>query len=207
MTSVLSPMVVFDERRAINRLIIKVASIRYRLDEQYSREWLETTLQQCLREGELKIASMAVEAADKGDEIADAALRKIGAELQVLLVQGRDLAPGHLQVIAYFQRVALRAPHKRKRGRAWYDDWYRNHAICVLIIAACLEFGVQPTRNRESRRADRQPSGISQVTAALARNRINLDESTIQRKIWFGLPGALMRKAMAERTIRGIFSV
>jgi hypothetical protein len=200
-------MVVFDERRAINRLIIKVASIRHRLDEQYSREWLETTLQQCLREGELPITSMAVEAADKGDEIADAALRKIGAELQVLLVQGRDLAPGHLQVIAYFQRAALRAPHKRKRGRTWYDDWYRNHAICVLIIAACLEFDVQPTRNRESRRADRQPSGISLVTAALARNRINLDESTIQRKIWFSLPGALMRKAMAERTIRGIFSV
>jgi hypothetical protein len=35
-------------------------------------------------------------------------------------VQGRELAPGHLQIIAYYQRASQRAPHKRKPGRyAW----------------------------------------------------------------------------------------
>jgi hypothetical protein len=69
------------------------------------------------REGALSITIKAVEAADQGDDLADAALRTVGAELQTLLVQGRDLAPGHLQIVAYLQRAARRAPHKRKRGR------------------------------------------------------------------------------------------
>jgi hypothetical protein len=56
-------------------------------------------------------AEKAVEAAEKhDDEIADAALRQVGAELQMPLVQRRDLAPGHLQILAYYQRAAKRAP-------------------------------------------------------------------------------------------------
>jgi len=201
MTPLNLPMVMFDERRAINRLGIRVASVRHRLSEDYSREWLETTLRRYLREGSLGITIKAVEAAGAGDEIADAALREIGAELQTALLQGRELAPGHAQIITYLQRVAQRAPHKRKRGRTWYNHWCRNLALCFLVIAACAEFDLRPTRNREARRAGRAPSGISLVTAAFARNRIHLEEATVQQDIWFGLPGELARKAYAERAL------
>jgi hypothetical protein len=195
------PLVVADEQRAINRVSVWASMLRHRMEKEYSREWLETELQKGLREGRLTLTIKAVEAADAGDEIADGALRDIGAELQVALVQGRELAPGHLQVIAYFQRAGRRAPHKRKRGHAWYDDWIRNFAICILVQLACAEYGVPPTRSRGSRRADRRLSGVSLVTAALARNRVNLDEGTVQQHIWFGLWGELARQFVAERPI------
>jgi len=204
-TSITLPLVVFDEQRAINRTVIAVSMVHRMLSED-SREWLETELRKALRKGRLPLTSKAVEAADRGDEIADAALRDIGAELQMPLLQGRDLAPSHLQVIAYFQRAAKRPPHKRKPGRyAWYDDWQRNIGICFHILLTCAEYGVPPTRNRQSRRSGRRPSGISIVTAALALNRINLEESTIQQKIWFGLMGELARQTVAERPIETWF--
>src|SRR5262245_19786283 len=110
MTSILLPMVTFDEQRAINRLSISVASMRSRLREQstgkWSCEWLESELQQYLREGDLTIAELAVEAAIKfDDEIADAALREVGSELQTRMLQGRPLEPGHAQVVTYYQRA------------------------------------------------------------------------------------------------------
>jgi hypothetical protein len=202
------PLAAVDEQRAINRTALAVATVHRMIGtKEYSREWLDATLRRYLRDGNLSICEKAVEAADnQGDEIADAALRDVGAELQMPLVQGRDLAAGHLQIIAYFQRAGRRPPHKRKRGRYhWSDDWLRNLGICFLVQLTCAEYGVRPTRNRESRRAVRQPSGISLVTAALARNRIYLDEATIQRKIWFGLPGELARRVAAERPIETWF--
>jgi hypothetical protein len=115
-------------------------------------------------------------------------------------------APGHLQIIAYFQRAGRRPPHKRQRGRyAWYEHWIRNLGICFLILLTCAEYGVDPTRNRESRRAKRQASGISLVTAALALNRMHFAEGTIQQKIWLGLPGELARRVAAERPIETWF--
>jgi len=182
-----------DEKLAIGRVAIWVATVRHQMEKQYSRDLLETELRKGLREGRLTLTIKAVEAADKGDEIADAALRDVGSELQTPLVQGRELAPGHLQVIAYYQRAGKRPPHKRPRGQRWYDDWMRNINICVLTVLACREFGVQPTRNRESRRANKDPSGLSLVVAALARNKIFIDETSVQRHIWLGLPGELVR--------------
>jgi hypothetical protein len=188
------PLVPADQQRAINRVAIWVSLVRHKLSQQYSRDWLETTLRIALREGGLSITVKAVEAANQGDHIADAALRDVGAELQTALVQGRALAPGHLQVVAYLQRAALRAPHKRKRGGKWHDDWVRNIGICILIQMASAEFGVSPTRNRDSRRANRMQSGCSLVTAALDRNRVHLDEGSVQRHLWLGLPGELVRQ-------------
>ena len=69
----------------------------------------------------------------------------------------------------------------------------RNIEIYVLIHLASLEFGVRPTRNRLARRANREPSAISLVVAALARNEIDLDEASVQENLWFGLPGELVR--------------
>jgi hypothetical protein len=62
---------------------------------------------------------------------------------------------------------------------------------------ACREFGVRPSRNRGARRANREPSGCSLVVAALARNQIHLDESTVQENLWFGLAGELARGIVA----------
>jgi hypothetical protein len=107
------------------------------------------------------------------------------------------------------QRASQRALHKRKRGRYdKYDHWVRNCGICILIQLASAEFGVPETRRSESRRVNRAPSAISLVTAALARraNRINFDETTIQRHIWFGLWGELMRQVAAERPVESWFA-
>ena len=120
------PLLPFDEY-AISRTAVAVSIVRHRLTKEWSREWLETTLRQRLRDGELGITVKAVEAANAGDEIADAALRYVFAEL--IGAPPAERRPGHLQIAAYGQRAALRPPHKRKRGRAWYDDWYRNLVI------------------------------------------------------------------------------
>ena len=49
MTPIAEPMVVFDEKRAINRVAIWVALARHRLGAEWSREWLGTTLRRYLR--------------------------------------------------------------------------------------------------------------------------------------------------------------
>jgi hypothetical protein len=186
------PLAAADEQRAINRVSVWVSMLRHKMEKEYSREWLETELRKGLREGRLSLTIKAVEAADKGDEIADAALRTVYAEMTGGTLPERG--PGHLQLWAYGQRAVLRAPHKRPRGRRWYDDWTRNIDICVLIGLACREFGVRASRNRAARRANKgEPSGISLVVAALARNKIHLDEGSVQENLWFGLPGELVR--------------
>ena len=199
MISILLPLVPFDEKRAINRVTVWVALAHHRLSKEWSREWLEVTLRQYLRGGLITVIKV-IDAADKGDEIADAALREVGAELIGLPLEG----PGDLQILAYFQRAGLRAPHKRGRGRKWYDRWSRDLAICLLIQLACKEFGVAPTRNSAS---VKKPSGCSLVAAALKRNRIRLDERSVQQHIWLGLPGELARQAFAERPVETYFSV
>jgi hypothetical protein len=197
MTSITLPLVVFEEQRAIYRVAIWVSMVKHLLDKEWSRERLEGLLRQELRAGALTITIKAAQAADAGDEIADAALRTVYAEM----VGGAltELGPGHLQLRAYGQRAVLRAPHTRPRGHRWYDDWTRNLGICVLVDLACREFGLQPTRNREARRANRNPSGISLVVAGFARNKIHLDEGSVQQNIWFGLCGELARHAIAEQ--------
>jgi hypothetical protein len=197
----LLPTFGLTEQQMISYADAWVARIRHTLEKEYSCEWLETALRKGLREGRLLLTIKAVEAADKGDEIADAALRDVGAELQMPLLQGRDLAPGHLQVIAYLQRAARRAPHTRSRAHRWYDDWTRNLHIGFLVAIACREFNLWPTRNREARRANREPSGISVMVAALAKNGIHIDEASVQRHIWHGLAGELVRQAIAERPL------
>jgi hypothetical protein len=182
-----------DENHAIKCIAVLIPMVLYKLEKDYSLEWLETALRKGLREGRQPLTDYAVYAAEKGeDEICDAALRAVGAELQMALLQRRDLAPGHLQIIAYFARAGQRAPHKH-RGHRWHDDWMRNIQICRLIELARREFRVRASRNRTARRANRTPSGISLVVAALDRNGIHLNEATVQENIWLGPPGELVR--------------
>jgi hypothetical protein len=191
-TSVRLPAGELDENRAINLAAGQIPMVRHRMEKEYSREWLETTLRKGLREGRLPLTIYAVHAADAGaDEICDAALRTVFAEMAggKLPEQG----PGHLQVWAYGQRAVLRPPHKRPQGHRWHDDYMRDIQLCMLIVWACREFGVRASRNRAARRACRTPSGISIVVAALARNNIHLNEGSLQQNVWFGLPGELVR--------------
>jgi hypothetical protein len=206
-TPTLLPILGLTEPQMIDDAATWVERVRHTMAKEYSHEQLETMLRQGLRDGALVLTIKAVEAADAGDEIADAALRHVGAELQMPLVQRRDLAPGHLQVIAYLQRAARRAPHTRPRGHRWYDDWIRNLHICFLVAIACREFSLSATRNRETRRANREPSGISVVAAALARNGIHIEEKTVQNHIWHGLPGELVRQVIAERPLESWLAV
>jgi hypothetical protein len=209
MTSIMLPLVRFEEKRAINRVAIRVATVYQQLSSDWSRQWLEITLRKYLRGGLISVIKV-VEAADAGDEIADAALREVGGELVEAALRDAERVgrPGDLQIIAYFQRAAQRAPHGRRRGKHhWSDHWSRNLIICMLIHLASNEFGIKPTRNRESTRAGRNPSGCSLVTAGLARNGVHLKERSIQQNIWLGLPGELFRLAVAERPIETLFSV
>jgi hypothetical protein len=194
----LLPTLGLTERQMIGYADVWVARIRHTLEKEYSREWLETALRKGLREGALVLTIKAVEAAYKGDEIADAALRQVYAEM----VGGAQVSgPGRVQIWAYGQRAVLRPPNQRPRGHRWYDDWVRNLDIGFLIAVACREFNLWPTRNREARRANREPSGISVMVAALAKNGIHIDEASVQRHIWHGLAGELVRQALAERPL------
>src|SRR5262245_27977148 len=138
-TPTLLPILGLTEAQMIGDATTWVERVRYTMMKEYGRKHLETMLQQGLRDGMLVLTIKAVEAADAGDQTADAALRHVGAELQMPLLQKRDLAPAHLQVITYLQRAARRAPHTRPRGHRWYDDWIRNLHICFLVALACRE--------------------------------------------------------------------
>src|SRR5262245_16029539 len=119
------------KQQMISRASAWVAQVKGTMEKKYSREWLETRLRQGLREGALTLTIKAIEAAEAGDEVADAALRLVFAEMAG--VMPAQCEPGHLQVWAYGQRAVLRPPHRRPRGQRWYDDWIRNLEICFLV--------------------------------------------------------------------------
>jgi hypothetical protein len=180
---------------AVERLANQIAPMRSVMAKKYSLELLEALLKQGLRQGRLPLAKRAVEAANKGDYIADSALRAVAAELQTALLQKRDLAPGHQQAIGYYQGVHDRPPLRRKRGRyGEHDAWVRKVAICAFVLTACAWLGLQPTRSRASRLGGRHHSGISLVVAALASLGIRVEEETFQRHTWYGVIGELVRQ-------------
>jgi hypothetical protein len=184
-----------DEDRAIDLVAtVLIPMVRHKLTPEFSREWLETTLQQGLREGQLSLTRHAIEAAEAGDEICDSALRHVYLEI----ARGElSSGPGqHLYVRQYVEHAVLQS-HKRRPGRPWHDNYIRDIQICRLIDLVCREFGVRPTRNRSDRRANRAPSGVGLVVAALARNGIHLDEANVQEHIWLGPPGKLVRTILA----------
>jgi hypothetical protein len=191
--SVRLPTGELDENRAIDCVARLIPMLRHKMAKEYSREWLQTELQKGLREGLLPLTTHAVYAAEAGqNEICDAALRIVFAEMVGGVLPQR--APGHLQIWAYGQRAVLRDPHKRPQGRNWHDHFVGDIQTCNLISFVSREFGVQPTRSQDKRpNAKRAPSAISIVVAALARNGIHLNEASVQRSLWHGLPGEVVR--------------
>jgi hypothetical protein len=167
-------------------------------DKEYGRESLQNMLEEELREGGYEFADKADKEAKAGNFIAHAALLTINREMLANTLP--EEKPGYPLIRAYGQR-ALRQPYKRPRGRSQHDNLARNLRICLCVILAChefREFDVRPTRGRyaaPAHRTNRAPSGISLVVAALERRGLLLlDERSVQKYIWYGLPGALARK-------------
>lgn len=190
----LVPFDAANEARAVSQIAAWAEPMRRDFDQAFSREWIEETLRDALRRGLVDIIGV-IEAAEKNDdELADNALRAVAGEL----MERREGRPGEGQILAYLQRHASSPPLRRKRGRAWPSNWRRDFLICAMIEIASRELGLTPTRNRESRRSDRYPSGCSLVVKAWASKGIFLDEKHVQENIWGGLVGRLTRHAFAH---------
>jgi hypothetical protein len=189
------PMGEFDENRVIDCVDRLVSVVRHRMEKKVSRDSIKGAIERLLREGRLVFAITTVELADRGDHLADAALRTVFAEMVGGALPERGA--GHLQVLAYGQRAALRAPHEPPpRGHRWHDHWMRNLLTCWLIFIVERDFGIPPScnRSRYSKRAF-DPLGIKIVVKALARHGIDLNEANVQQNIWYGLPGDLVRES------------
>jgi hypothetical protein len=187
----------FDENRVIDCVDKLVSMVRHRMEKKVSRETIRNAMERLLREGQLGFAITTIEFADAGDELADAALRVVFAEMVAAGGRLPGQGPGYLQIWAYGQRAVRRAPlEPPPRGHRWHDNWMRNLLACWLIFFVDRDFGIDPSSNRErssrnhGKRA-RALSGISIVVAALARHGIELTETNLQENIWFGLPGEL----------------
>jgi hypothetical protein len=171
--------------------------VEARMRQEASREWLESTLRDFLRRGLIETLKV-IEAADAGDGIADAALRRVFVEM---LDRG-EMPPAALR--AYGEKAALVPPvSMRSAGRnAWYDNWRRDIGICVLMYMTVNRFGLSPNRNRKFRRSDHHPSAASVVAAALGRLRppMNVDEKRVG-DIWGDLKGEITRYVFENRTV------
>ena len=191
--------------------VAALEGIRPKLSPEYDGwGWASALTEQILREGDVRRVDVVVGAANAGSEICHAALMAVFAEMVGLGGAFPEPKPGHLQIWAYGQQAAVQqaamVPRKRRRGRPSYNALPRDIEICRLVIWACREFreeGVRPTRNRADRRADlsprranRAPSGVSIVVAALARNGVHLVESSVREHVWFGWVGELVRADM-----------
>jgi hypothetical protein len=169
--------IVFNEAEAIAEVSTWVEEIQEKMTSSFSREWLETTLRDYLQQGLIEILQV-IEAADNGDEIADAALRRADAELR----ERNEERSATLK--AYGIKAAMRGPVTRGRGHRWYDDWRRNIGVACLVYMAHRRFGLSPTRNRDQRRRQ-QASACSVVAAALGCHRVNVNERRVEN-IWGG---------------------
>ena len=184
-----------DVPRAIDRIADWVSDKKHQLVKQFSLEWLETELRKGLREGRLTLTIMAIHAAEKhDDEIADAALRAVYAEMVGGTLPQRG--PGHLQLAAYGQ---ARCCKRRSNVVAGSDGMILVPKYPNLLFDRAGMSRIRCARHsyRETRRADRHPSGISLIVAGLARNGLHIDEASVQENLWLALPGELARELVA----------
>jgi hypothetical protein len=185
-----------DEETAIARATKWHQTIRDKMTAQASREWLETTARDFLLSN-LIDRMKVIAAADAGDEVADAAL---AYAFHSMMDRG-EKPPACM--VAYEARARMRGPIKRKAGRhTWYENWRRDIGIACFVYAVSTRLGLNPTRNRESRRA-RRPSAASVVAEAMSRNGVDISESRVNT-IWSGLAGSIFAWAIAHRTFSSI---
>jgi hypothetical protein len=182
----------FSEAEMIDTVDIWIGEIQESMTAQYSREWLEAKLRDHLQGG-LTDMLWVVEAADRGDVIADAALRRVYAEMR----NRHETPPVILE--GYIIKTLARGAVTRGRGQFWFDDWRRNIGIAALVFMTAREFGLHPTRNRAQTRR-RQASACSVVAAALWRRNVYVKEGTVEN-IW----AKLQNEVSAYVTGRGTF--
>jgi hypothetical protein len=70
-----------DEARTVAMVAQWAEPHRRDFDQQFSTEWIEEQLREALRGGLLDVVGVIEAAEQKGDELADKALRAVGAEL------------------------------------------------------------------------------------------------------------------------------
>jgi hypothetical protein len=166
------------EAEAIDTVSQWVETVQARMAAEASREWLESTLRDFLMRDFIN-RMQVIEAAEAGDEIADAAL----ARAYHSMMDRGEMPPASM--IAYEARARLRGPIKRGRGRNTYDNWQRDIGIAVLVYLTAERFRLRPTRNPASKR---KISACCVVASALGRARINVAEKRVEN-IWAGLAG------------------
>jgi hypothetical protein len=108
------------------------------------------------------------------DADADAALCEI---IFRHLVAGRELPQNLRAFLMVLMRRRFEQPPKRGRGAQPNAHAQRNHFIVSMITSLHSNFGITPTRNRETRNS--RPCGCSIVADALTR----IDKPTTERAV------------------------
>jgi hypothetical protein len=164
-------LMVLDEAAAIDAVTLWIEAVEEKMSENYSRQWLEDELVNMLEQGTMAEERIIAEA-DAGDEIADAALRRV--------IRGKVNDREEMSVLlsSYNIKALGRAPLTRGRGHYWYDNWRRDLGIVCLVYHTHRRFNLRPSNNREQRRRG-EISASSIVAAALWRKGIHIKEKTV----------------------------
>jgi hypothetical protein len=206
-TSLRLPTGGFDEARAIECVANFVAIFCPRMfhkltTPKFSREWTETTIQRKLLEGGPDLNREVVEEAKAGDEVFHSALMRTYVQINR---GGLPEQPGYLDIRTYGDGAILQG---HKRHRPGHDNRVRDCEVTVLIWYVARElrpYGISATRKQPSHanraHPGRGPSAISLVVAALARNGVHLKEAHVQKNIWEGSRGRLVREILDQEYV------
>jgi hypothetical protein len=198
-TSLRLPTGGFDEARAIECVAVFCSRMLHKLTTpKFSREWAETIIQRKLLEGPLDFTREVVKEAKAGDEVFHSALMHVYVQINR---GGLPEQPGYLDIRTYGDGAILQKPHKYHRSG--HDNWVRDAECCALIWYVYHHFrqhghGISATRKQKPRHANRNPSVISIVVAALARNGVHFKEAHVQENIWNGSRGRLVREELDQ---------
>jgi len=117
------PISELDVKRAIDQVKAWSSAANHNLEPKYNRAWVQATVEKRLWvnlwENNLDPILRAIELAEKGgDEIFDAALRRVHVEMQAKVIGGSKIPDrqGYQQVWLYGSRAMLRGDfHKRQQ--------------------------------------------------------------------------------------------
>jgi len=153
-------------------------------------QWLEHTVVDRVRSGGLLNLMNIIAAAEDGDYVADRALTLAHHSM----MNAGEWPPQHL--VAYMGRRDLGQTLQRKPGgHSPHEHVRRNYAFAVMMALACEVYGLQPNRNRATRRA-RRPSGASLVADAAKQAGYDVSESRLTN-LWAVHGPAVVRDVRA----------
>jgi hypothetical protein len=149
-----------------------VELVEQKLRDRTANERFKTKLREELRKGFADRVAV-IESAERGDEIADAAL---WAEYQELADTN---IPVPATLTSYILRAARRKPHRKRGSHKWWTNVQRDIGILALVALTSERFNLAPTRNSTSE----GPCGASLVAIALKRRGFKISEKRIAN-IW-----------------------